>query len=230
MTKYLVAISVKHAVSVAMTLLLFLSVGCGSGNPDAEREEHQARAFDVSGRYLEDSPNGVPSILTISNEQPFHDIQAEIDLRGGFKEVDRQILHNELRRDDPQLSDAQVAALVGQIEASAVNIHLGEGETFALRGGENIARDQTGDIGELAFRRTLPQIASSEIDTYSLTVDLFLTAHRQSSLLNDDITGFTDETSRGTKGNKGLLLSISRGATGVIIQEIKLSIGAFIKY
>ena len=221
-------------------LFAFLAVtACGNqGVTDSERDERQSLAFDVSGRYVEDAAKGTPSGLTIANEQGFHDIVATFELRGGLGATDRERLTEDVRRDDPKLADADVTGVVGRVEAALASVTLSQGPTFTERGGENVALDHTGDTGEIVVRKTVDAVAQTKDGTYTLTVTLYLTAHKDSSRLGFETTPNTDDEGKGPNGSKGLLFSLTRTAadgeggefTETVTNAHQLQLGELVKY
>lgn len=220
--------------SLALMSLLF---ACSSddGVSESEREERRDLAFDVSGRYVEDTQNGTPATLRLANEAGVHDIKAVLEMKKGFAEVDRLAIVAAIMNDDPAMTQQSAQSVVGRIEIALLNLNLGEGETFPQRGGENIALDRVGDIGEVALRRSIGDAAVAGSNIYDATIDLYLTAKNSASSLSFEATPYTDDMGKSSTGGKGVYLSLTRrtSATGdarTVLNERKLVIGSFLKY
>lgn len=219
---------------ISWLVLLMLPIACGDGGvSDSTRAERQDLAFDVSGHYAEDAASGLPSRLTIENEASVHDIAATLELRGGLRAEDRSALKAALRTDDGRLTDAEVEGLAGKIEAAMVSLAMARGVTFSERGGENVATDHAGDLAEIALRKSVGEIGRAQGSTYTATVSLFLTGYRAAPRLDAQATAYTDKAGRGEHGSKGLLLTVSRDSGGVtrsVTDELRLQLGALLKY
>lgn len=214
-----------------------MSFGCGGedGVTKSEREERRGLAFDVSGRYVEDSQSGAPSILRLSNESGVHDVKAVLEMKKGFAESDRLAIIAAVMKDDPLMSQLDAQSVVGRLEVAFLSLSLGEGETFPQRGGENVALDRVGDIGEVALRRNVAHAAVAGANIYDATVDLYLTAKTSSLSLSFEATPYTDDMGKSSSGEKGAYLTLTRrtsatGAVVTVMREQRLAIGSFLKY
>ena len=207
---------------------------CGDqGVSDSTRAERQDLSFDVSGRYAEDAAVGTPSVFTIKNESSVSDIEGTLELRGGLRKADRDALKVALRHDDERLLDADVEALSGRVEAALTSLSFGEGKTFTERGGENVALDHAGDIAEISLRKSVDDIGTVHLASYSATFSLFLTGYQGQGRLDAQITSFTDVAGHGESGVKGLLLTVRRtesGVTRMVTTEMPLTLGKLLKY
>lgn len=219
-------------VVVAMGLTLG---ACGSGSSEEERQDAQDHAMDVAGRYVEDAATGVPARLTLVNESGKHDIVATLELRGGLDEVDRSSVRDALKVDDAALTQDDLDRMVGTLEAALLNLKLGEGATFALRGGENVALDKTGDISEIALRRSISGVMQSDRAAFDATLGLFMTAFKGAGDLGYQTTSFTDDEGMSAQGAKGLFMTLTRtpfdtGSGRTIMPELRLMLGSMVKY
>lgn len=230
----------KRIAKATLKTSLFLATavafcsGCSDqGVSDSTRAERQDLAFDVAGKYAEDAATGVPMRLTISKETSVHDVAAVLEMPSGFRSDDRASLVVAFKHDDNKLTDAEINNLSGQIEAAMASLQLGAGMTFTERGGENIASDHAGDLAEIALRKSIGSIGVGGGHTYTATISLFLTGYRGESRLDTQPTTYTDSEGMGSKGAKGLLLSVSRADAGVnhdVTNEMPLTMAALLKY
>lgn len=221
--------------------LLAIATACGPADgtvSENEKADRRNEALEVAGSYLEDSAGGSPARLEIKDERGRYDIVAALDNPRGLADEDRAALAAALRKDDATLTDAAVDEAVARIAGTLVSVQLGQGETFAVRGGENVVLDGVGDVGELALRKEMGSIHRDERNDYAVTVSFFATAYRDGGRLDFRTTAATDSFGKSGVGTKGLFLTVTnmaRDAGGMartrnVVRELPLRVGAFMKY
>jgi hypothetical protein len=214
--------------TIACILLAALATACGAEDPKEgtltadERDARRDKAVDLAGTWATSGASGHPSTLTVVDEADRYDVRATFAIGRELTPSEESRLRDAVLADEPRIDDKEIAVVVHDFVAALQSLVLGEGETQATRGGENVALDGEGKVSELAlasrdalFHETRLAAAREE---YHLTAALYATAHADGTPMDYLTTRNTDADGQ-SEDRKGLVVAVRRdvkdGAGGV---------------
>lgn len=206
----------RMIISVVTGALLFSA--CGEEKEaeltDAEKDRRQELTFDISGTYYSENGGEHPSVLTVENENKFHDVRATYAIGREFLDTEKEKLRLALTSHEQRMTAQEADVVTYQLRTKLQALALGVGKTFELRGGENIVLDAEGQASEvvLASRKEgFYDVAfSGSRETYSVELTSYYTAVNADKSLAYLVTRNTDKYGQTAEARKGIYIKVSR--------------------
>ena len=227
-------------------LIFTLFSACGPSEPkeevtESEKERRQDLTFDLAGSYHESAASSaMASTISIYDERLYHDIKVFFNLGRSLSDFEKTRVSMAFERAEPRMTKDEITTIIQKLEDSLKDITLGEGKTYAERGGENIVLDAKGNESEVVVKSVDQKFHTStftnSVESYYVRANLYLTANKQSRSLEYQVTRNTDNIGMTTDKTKGLRLNLKRRtestagtANETVICDLDIALGKFLQ-